>query len=123
MGVRKINVDAIIRDHWGSQVGRCTRRAYRAITLKKFWRTNVPVTRYKPSEIAASALYLSNRIRKIAPAWTGVLVSITNLDEVAFVKPLAKEIFEIIPGIKNKSLFKKYSMDKFHAVAPTIPNH
>ncbi len=72
--------------------------------------------------MASSALYLANRIRKTQVPWPMSLAEITGLDEVKFVKPLAKEIFEMIPQFKQKSLYKKYSMEKYGAVAPTIPS-
>ncbi|CAD7946606.1 unnamed protein product [Amoebophrya sp. A25] len=78
--------------------------------------------KYKPSELAASSLYLANRIRKEYIPWPQKLYEITKLKEQDFVKPLAKEIFEMIPGFKGKSLFKKYSMEKYGSVAPTIPS-
>eukprot|EP00392_Amoebophrya_sp_AT5.2_P003104 g3109.t1 len=46
----------------------------------------------------------------------------TGYGEQESVKPLAKDIFEMIPGFRGKSLFKKYSMDKYRNVAPTIPS-
>jgi len=78
--------------------------------------------KYKPSEIAAAGLYLANRIKKCPAPWPKKLQELSGgLDEVALVKPLAKEIFECIPTLRNKSLFKKYCMDKYHNVAPSIP--
>ena len=77
---------------------------------------------HKPSLLAASCLYLANRIRKIKNPWPQTLCDLTQLSEVETVKPLAKEIFECVPAFKTKSLYKKYSMDKYRAVAPTIPS-
>mmetsp|Transcript_5021 Transcript_5021/g.12638 ORF Transcript_5021/g.12638 Transcript_5021/m.12638 type:complete len:340 (-) Transcript_5021:677-1696(-) len=77
---------------------------------------------HKPSMMAAASLYLANRIRKMTNPWSPALIKRTGYGEQESVKPLAKDIFEMIPGFRGKSLFKKYSMDKYRNVAPTIPS-
>lgn len=82
---------------------------------------DVKFLKHKPSELAAASLYLANRIRKLPAPWPTKLVEVTGLDEITLVKPLAKEIFEGVPNFRNKSLWKKYSMEKYRSVAPSIP--
>jgi len=97
-------------DHW-----------YLAQFLLESTLLDVKFLRHKASALAAAALYLANRIRKLPAPWPVGLSQISFMDELSLVKPLAKEIFELVPQVKTKSLFKKYSMEKYRAVAGNIP--
>lgn len=78
-----------------------------------------------PSLLAAAALYLANRIKKKPQPWPTALAECTGFKELEEVKPLARSIFDSVPDYRTtkSALFKKYSLDKYKAVAPDIPLH
>jgi hypothetical protein len=64
------------------------------ITSTEMW-----VLQALPSRLAASCLYLANRIRGIKVPWPKRLEILTKQNEIQHVKPLAKEIFAVVTQI------------------------
>ncbi len=64
------------------------------ITSTEMW-----ILQALPSRLAASCLYLANRIRGIKVPWPERLEKLTNQNEILHVKPLAKEIFGVVTAI------------------------
>ncbi len=92
---------------------------------------------YKPSEIAAGALYLANWIvmskESLSPSpgtstlWSDRVAELAGLDAVNFVRPLAEEIFEQVSEFRNpnkalKTLFLQYSEKIYGEVAQMVPS-
>ena len=76
--------------------------------------------KYSPSNLAASALYLTHKIRKSeGPAWSEVMQSHTGHSENS-VRAVAKELCLLLQGVEKSSLQavkKKFSLPKFNQVA------
>lgn len=75
--------------------------------------------RYNPSLIAASAIYLNNKIAKREPAWPINLMDNSGYREND-LKNCAKDICVLLQGVEKCSLQavrKKFSLPKFGEVA------
>lgn len=78
--------------------------------------------RYSPSLIAAGAVYLSNKLLRLAPAWPAHVAAAVDHSEVV-VKACAKEICLLLQNTEDsqlKAVRKKFSQPKFHSVAKLV---
>jgi len=87
--------------------------------------------RYSPSVLASGALYLSNKLLRLAPAWpANVMASIDHAE--ASVKACAKELCLLLQQpdesgapvagnhVSLRAVRKKFSQPKFHSVAKLV---
>merc|ERR1719281_1900458 len=75
--------------------------------------------KYSPSLLAASALFLANKLLRQHPSWPSSLIQNTRYTE-NLIKGCAKEICEVLESADRASLQavrKKYAHQKFHSVA------
>ena len=81
---------------------------------------DIKMYNYNPSLIAASSIYVAKKVLKRPHAWSLHLASLIGYDERT-VRDCAKEICIYLNLAHTKpeyqSLFKKFSLDKFHGVA------
>jgi cyclin B len=78
--------------------------------------------RHLPSHLAASALFLANKIMKISPAWSTKLQEETQYQE-AQIKSCAKEMCALLQAAEKTTLQavrKKFSQSQFHRVAKMV---
>jgi cyclin B len=78
--------------------------------------------RHLPSHLAASALFLANKIMKISPAWSPKLQEETQYQE-SQIKSCAKEMCALLQAAEKASLQavrKKFSQSQFHRVAKMV---
>eukprot|EP00931_Biecheleriopsis_adriatica_P063308 TRINITY_DN38304_c0_g1_i1.p1 TRINITY_DN38304_c0_g1~~TRINITY_DN38304_c0_g1_i1.p1 ORF type:complete len:393 (+),score=79.86 TRINITY_DN38304_c0_g1_i1:72-1250(+) len=76
---------------------------------------------YTPSQIAAAALMLSNKLLKQSPAWPACMIRITRQSEPS-VKACAKEMCGLLEAAERSPLQavrRKYSQAKYSAIAKT----
>jgi len=77
----------------------------------------------KPSQLAASALYLANKLAKRSPSWPQVLSEAAGGVDDATLKPAAKAICGILQRVDDnalKAVKKKFSTPRFHNVARLV---
>ena len=81
--------------------------------------------KYKPSILAASALYLANKLCYNKDPWPAKLAKLTKLEE-STLRSCAKDIhqFVLIPNIddkaKLKSVYDKFASSKYEQVSYKI---
>ena len=80
---------------------------------------------YRPSELAASALYLASKLCFSKEPWSNRMASITTLQEKTLRK-CAKDIYEVVllrnidENNKLRAVFNKFSTSKYGAVSTKI---
>eukprot|EP00746_Dinoflagellata_sp_MGD_P152944 gnl/MRDRNA2_/MRDRNA2_83977_c0_seq5.p1 gnl/MRDRNA2_/MRDRNA2_83977_c0~~gnl/MRDRNA2_/MRDRNA2_83977_c0_seq5.p1 ORF type:complete len:382 (+),score=80.92 gnl/MRDRNA2_/MRDRNA2_83977_c0_seq5:93-1238(+) len=80
---------------------------------------SVKMIRFKPSHLAAAAIFLSNKLLKQPVPWSQTMVDQTGYTEVA-IKSCAKELCMLLEGAQASNLQavrKKFSKGKYHSVA------
>lgn len=78
--------------------------------------------KHAPSHLASAALFLSNRVLKLQPAWPQTLVPHTTYNE-GTIRACAKELCAILQNAEKSSLQavrKKFSSNNYHKVAKMI---
>jgi len=78
--------------------------------------------RHPASHLAASALFLANKIMKVSPAWSEALQTGTGYSE-SQIKGCAKEMCALLQAAEKASLQavrKKFSQSQFHRVAKMV---
>ena len=75
--------------------------------------------KYTPSMMAASAIYLSNKIRKRSPAWSDLMVAASGYEE-SELKTCARELCYLLENADTlshaKSLKRKFSLPSYYEV-------
>ena len=86
---------------------------------------DIKMLSWKPSLIAASAIYISKKIMKRSNIWSELMTTETQFDE-KMVRSCSREICYILNEVHKKpqykSILKKYSTEKFMEVANIVPS-
>lgn len=84
-----------------------------------------PMLAYKPSVLAASALYLASKLCFSKEPWSNRMASITSLQEKT-LRRCAKDIYEVVllrnidESNKLRAVFNKFSSSKYGGVSTKI---
>jgi len=84
-----------------------------------------PMLVYKPSVLAASALYLASKLCFSKEPWSNRMASITSLQEKT-LRRCAKDIYEVVllrnidESNKLRAVFNKFSSSKYGGVSTKI---
>lgn len=84
-----------------------------------------PMLAYRPSVLAASALYLASKLCFSKEPWSNRMASITNIQEKTLRK-CAKDIYEVVllrnidKTNKLRAVFNKFSSSKYESVSTKI---
>lgn len=83
---------------------------------------DIKMLRYCPSHLAASAVFLSNKLLRRHTAWPSQLIKHTRYTE-SLIKSCAKEMCCLVEGADRSSLTavrKKYAQQKFNSVSTMV---
>jgi cyclin B len=83
---------------------------------------DLKMLRYCPSHLAASAIFLSNKLLRRHPSWPAHLIKHTRYTD-GLIKSCAKEICALVEEADRSSLAairKKYASEKFHGVSKMV---
>lgn len=76
--------------------------------------------KYRPSLMAASAMYLVNKLKKKQEAWEDKMIAATGYEEDE-LKACAKELLHLLEGLPThnyaKNLRRKFSLTAYHEVS------
>ena len=80
----------------------------------------VELHKWRPSQVAASAIYVARKVLKRPEPWSALMCQQTSYDEKA-VRACAKELCLVINAAQQaqeyKAIFKKFSQPRFMEVA------